>query len=68
MIETEKMSDNPYLADQLKHMQSPVLIDALDAKLNKAEEFLILDADKKSNEVIDLDDVIDDEDDDINNG
>lgn len=45
-VDPKNMSDNPYLADQLKHMQSPVLIEALDAKLNKAEEFLILDADK----------------------
>lgn len=56
------MRENPYLADRVKHMQSPVIIEVPKAKQD-SEDFFILDTHKKESDVIDLDDVEDDEND-----
>ena len=45
--EIDEMRQNPYLVDRVKHMESPVYIEAVEANRQNSEDFFILETGKQ---------------------
>ena len=46
MSEIDEMRQNPYLVDRVKHMESPVYVEAVEANRQDSDDFFILDTGK----------------------